>query len=371
MIFVLLFLALVLVGIGFYLYFFLRRTLSAFGVDVKKRPILIALITVSVLMALSSLAFSGFVLIVYLHVIAASLLCRLIHFIVCKCAGKKRTLSGWQKVYKSGVIPVLLAALLLVGGVVNLYTVNPTYYTVSTDKDIRQQGYRIALVADVHFGVSLDEEALLQKCDEISQSKPDLVVLCGDIVDNDTTVEEMYRVFAALGTIESKLGIYYVYGNHDRSMSMLASDFSDQELNEVIASNGITVLQDDVVPIADDLVIVGREDRSRDGRAELSKLFEEVNKDAFVLTLDHQPNEYKENGACGTDLLLSGHTHGGQIFPINYVQELIPFNDGVYGMYTLSNGGKAIVTSGFGTWSYPSKTAGKSEYVIIDVTSTK
>jgi predicted MPP superfamily phosphohydrolase len=94
---------------------------------------------------------------------------------------------------------------------------------------------------------------------------------------------------------------------------------------------------------------------------------EKVKKEDFILTLDHQPNEYKENGQLGTDLLLSGHTHAGQLFPINYLQELIPFNDGVYGMYDIGEKGKAIITSGFGTWSYPSKTAGPAEYVIIDI----
>ena len=69
----------------------------------------------------------------------------------------------------------------------------------------------------------------------------------------------------------------------------------------------------------------------------------------------------------GTDLLLSGHTPGGQLFPINYVQEWIPFNDGVYGRYDIDDDTVAIITSGFATWSYPSKTAAPAEYVIVDI----
>jgi len=354
------------VGIAFYLYFFLRRTLSVFGIEVKAWRVRIPLMAASALLALGSFAFEGFVLVIYLHLMATSLAVRLIHFIVRMIAGKQKKLSLWKKIYRSGALPILLTAVILVGGAINLHSVQATRYTVYTEKDIREEGYRVALIADVHFGVSLDEKELREKCDEIGREEPDIVILCGDIVDHSTTREGMYAVFEALGSIDSELGIYYIYGNHDRSMSMLDNAFTEEELREVILSNGITILQDQILPLTDDLVIVGREDRSREGRASLSALFETVDPSDFVLTLDHQPNQYSENKKLGTDLLLSGHTHGGQFFPINYLQELIPFNDAVYGMYSLGKG-KAIVTSGFGTWSYPSKTAGPAEYVIIDI----
>jgi predicted MPP superfamily phosphohydrolase len=114
---------------------------------------------------------------------------------------------------------------------------------------------------------------------------------------------------------------------------------------------------------------VGREDRSVSKRKPLQALMETVDHDSFVLTLDHQPCEYKENGKYGSDLVLSGHTHGGQLFPINYLQMLIPFNDGVYGRYQIDADTQAIVTAGFATWNYPSKTAAAAEYVIIDIRS--
>lgn len=356
-----------IVGIAFYLYFFLRRTLSAFGIDTKKRAVKYSLMAASILLAMCSALGEGFGLVIYLHLMFLSLLLRLVQFVIRKTLGRKRTLCLWQKIYRSGAIPLVLTACILFGGYLNLHSVSMTRYTVYTDKDIRQEGYRVALIADVHFGVSLDQAELQEKCEEISRQDPDIVILCGDIVDHSTTREGMYQVFSILGGIESKLGIYYVNGNHDRSMRMVDNAFGEEELTEAILSSGITILQDDVLHLTEDLVLVGREDRSRDDRAPLASLLEKVKKEDFILTLDHQPNEYKENGQLGTDLLLSGHTHAGQLFPINYLQELIPFNDGVYGMYDIGEKGKAIITSGFGTWSYPSKTAGPAEYVIIDI----
>ena len=85
------------------------------------------------------------------------------------------------------------------------------------------------------------------------------------------------------------------------------------------------------------------------------------------MVLDQQPNQYAENVAAGTDLVLSGHTHGGQIFPLDLVMEIIPFNDGIYGYYELSEQTGAIVTSGFAGWEFPIKTAAPAEYVVIDL----
>jgi predicted MPP superfamily phosphohydrolase len=256
-------------------------------------------------------------------------------------------------------------------GYANLHTVQMTSYTVRTDKDVRATGYRVALIADVHFGVSLDEAALLEKCAEIAAQAPDLVVLCGDIVDHSATREGMQSVFRALGAIESTYGVYYVYGNHDRPSRMMQGPFSAEELNAAIEESGITILQDECVQITDDLVLVGREDRSKGRgdtpRASIEALLADVERTDFILTLDHQPNEYAENTAAGTDLLLSGHTHGGQLFPLDILQEIVPFNDAVYGEYALGKDGIAIVTSGFGTWEIPIKTAAPAEYVIIDI----
>ncbi len=366
MIAVLLVFGAVLFGIGAYLYGYLKRAAAAFGLDAGRKLVKRVLLATAVVLTLSGMAFGGFVLIILAHLMALDVLIRLIGWIVNKIP-RKRPLYFWKRALGSGVLPLALTLAVMLGGYYNLHNVVKTDYTVYTEKNIRAEGYRIALVADVHFGVSLDEEELMEKCREIEAQKPDLVILCGDIVDNATTPMEMQRVFAALGSIKSEFGVFYVYGNHDRPMRLLQSDFSEDELKECILSNGINILQDHVLPISGDLVLVGREDRSASKRLALSELYKKVDSEDFVLVLDHQPNEYKENGLLGTDLLLSGHTHGGQLFPIDYLQQIIPFNDGVYGRYTLSNGGIAIITSGFGTWSYPIKTAAPAEYVMIDV----
>ncbi len=369
-----LFLIPIVLGVAVYFYFFLRRMLSTFGAPVKKRWMQIVIGLVALLLGWMCSDIRSLSIVVILHLFLLAVLMHPINFAIRKIfSGRnEKVTSVWGKIYGSGAIPILLSAVILVGGYFSLHNVVETRYTVTTEKNIRSEGYRIVLIADVHFGVSLDYEELLQKCEEINATDPDLVVLCGDIIDGSTTGEQMREVYRALGTLKSEFGTYYVHGNHDRPFSYDSYTYTVDDLLHAITENGITVLDDEVVQITDDLVLVGREDRSSDrfgngGRASLEKLFAAVDTDDFVLTLDHQPNEYAENGKIGTDLLLSGHTHGGQLFPIDIIQELIPFNDGVYGLYAIDSDTKAIVTSGFATWNYPMKTAAPSEYVVIDV----
>jgi predicted MPP superfamily phosphohydrolase len=356
-----------------YFYFILKRLLCTLGTRMECHLRRFLLLGASLALTLCGMLLSWTSAVLLLHLAAFAGVVQLINFILKKSARQKyeNGFAVWKRLYGLLIIPLLLSVGMTVYGYVNLHTVQMTSYTVRTDKDVRATGYRVALIADVHFGVSLDEAALLEKCAEIAAQAPDLVVLCGDIVDHSTTREGMQSVFRALGAIESTYGVYYVYGNHDRPSRMMQGPFSAEELNAAIEESGITILQDECVQITDDLVLVGREDRSKGRgdtpRASIEALLADVERTDFILTLDHQPNEYAENTAAGTDLLLSGHTHGGQLFPLDILQELVPFNDAVYGEYALGEDGTAIVTSGFGTWEIPIKTAAPAEYVIIDI----
>ncbi len=367
----------ILVGVGFYLYFFIKRILKVLNIDADNKKAKIIIIIASALISALALNITSFYTVLLLHIIGLALLCQLANFIIKRIAKEKYEggFTCWKKVYGIGIIPVFLSAIILIFGYINLHSVQMTHYTINTNKNIRSEGYRVALIADVHFGVSLDYEQMVEKCAEISSQNADIVILCGDIVDNSTSKEQMNKAFKALGTIKSEYGIYYVHGNHDRPMSLVKSEFTEDELVLAIKENGITILQDESLLINNELYLIGREDRSvqsHDGnRLSIEDLTKSLDKNKYLLTLDHQPNQYKENSSAGTDLLLSGHTHGGQLFPINILQMIIPFNDGIYGEYSLDEDSSAIITSGFAGWAYPVKTASPAEYVIIDIQNCK
>ncbi len=361
-------------GIATYFYFFLRRMLTVVGAPIDKRPLKLIIGAIALILGLMSTNLGGVSSAVLLHIFLLAVLMHPINFFLRRLTARRapRLAELWRKIYNSGAIPLLLSAIILFGGYLNLHHVVATRYTLETDKNIRPQGYRIVMIADMHYGISLDNEQLLAQCKAINAENPDLIVLCGDLVDGDTSKEQMLELYRALATLESRYGTYYVHGNHDLPFALDSYTFTAKELTDAILQSGIHILEDETVQITEDLVLIGRADRSahllgRDARADLDSLFARVDREDYVLVLDHQPNEYDQNRQAGSDLILSGHTHGGQLFPINWIQEAIPFNDGVYGLYALGGNTHAIVTSGFATWNYPTKTAAPCEYVVIDL----
>ena len=128
-------------------------------------------------------------------------------------------------------------------------------------------------------------------------------------------------------------------------------------------------MEDDVAQIGDNFTLVGREDASGSygkNRKSTSELMEEQDKSKFSIVLDHQPQDYEEQAAIGVDLVLSGHTHGGQLFPINWSVCVFGKNCMVYG-YKKINNTNFIVSSGVGDWKVQFKTGCLAEYVIIDI----
>ena len=363
---------------GVYLFLMIRRALIAFGVDIKKKPVLAAALLVSLIAGVAACFFRKLWALILYYIVILDLLLRLCDLLIRKILKKKdekaektyenSTLRKW--LYSSGLVPVLVTAVIMICGVITMNNVIATTYEVQTEKALRPEGYRVVMIADSHYGVAGSYEDLVIKADEISSLSPDAVILCGDIVDETTEPAQVDEIFDAFGGIRTAYGVYFVWGNHDRSSAALHTQFSEEYLRNVIAENGITILEDEVLNINDDLVIVGREDKyeakkSKD-RKPMEVLMQDVDRSRFVICADHQPSSFEEESRCGVDLILSGHTHGGQIWPARQVEEILALDDGIYGRYEIGNT-TAIVTSGFYGWSWPVKSGVPSEYVVADI----
>lgn len=297
--------------------------------------------------------------VIYYHLLVISLLLELINF------GLKR-FSNYQFVFQSGILSIISTALVIGYGYYNINHVVKTEYTLASNKI---DNFRIIALADLHMGTSIDTDELKEYCQDISKLNGDIIVLVGDIFDENTTFDTMKKTCQVLSTIKNKQGIYYVYGNHDNNY-YTDMNYGRDDIKNALKTNQINVLEDEVICL-ENINIIGRKDASFFGdnpRLSSEELFSKIptiNKDNFTVLLDHQPLDLNENAKLKIDLQLSGHTHGGQLFPMSIIQSLTS-DTLIYGLRQIDNF-NAITTSGMSGWRYPIKTGAKSEYVVIDI----
>ncbi len=222
---------------------------------------------------------------------------------------------------------------------------------------------RIAAASDIHLGVSAGAARLERIVDMIEALSPDIVLLPGDIVDESMAGRHEEKIMAAFARLKPPLGIYAVTGNHETYSGL-------QRNIEYLERFGIKVLRDEAVLVDGSFYVVGRSDPSVAGhgkaRVTLAAILEKygVNKEAPVLLIDHQPIKLEEAARAGIDLQISGHTHAGQLFPLNLInRRMYEKNWG----YLRKGNTHYYVTSGAGTWGPPVRTGSRSEIVFINL----
>ncbi|MCI8505503.1 MAG: metallophosphoesterase [Lachnospiraceae bacterium] len=355
-------------------YFYVRRMLAFWKLDGKRFGTkLLNVVLALVFAALCSNFWSARAMVI-LHLLAVSLVVDLAAVLLRLALQKgdreeqkKNRLFQMAKVlYRCGLMPVLITGLMLGYGAFNMGRAVRTEYQIETAKEL-DETYKLVLITDTHYGTIQSKEVLKEKAEEISGEEPDVVVLAGDIVEEDTSKEDMEEVFQVLGSIKSRYGVYYVYGNHDRQPYTNQPTYEDSELADAVRKNGIVILEDQAVELGSDLLLAGRADAAWGnvtGRASPEEILRRADKERFIIMADHQPIEAAENGAAGVDLLISGHTHAGQMWPIGLFSEL--FGTLNYGEYQEGNC-RVIVSSGFTGWGYPFRTEEHCEYVVIEI----
>ena len=268
---------------------------------------------------------------------------------------------------RAGLAAIALCVLWLAGGWVADHHVWIREYAFESGKLDRE--VRLVQITDAHIGATFDADGFLRHLGTVNDLAPDAVLLTGDFVDDDTSRADMLAACDALNEIEAPDGVYFVFGNHDKGYSSAARrGWTTEELREALVKNGVTILEDEAVNAAKDLCIVGRKDRSEEqrggGRLDAAALLSPVDKSRYIVVLDHQPYDFDGEAAAGADLVLCGHTHGGQFIPINHVGEWMGENALWYG-HERRQDTDFIVSSGISNWTFRFKTGCRSEIVLI------
>lgn len=258
-------------------------------------------------------------------------------------------------------IAVLLTMAFVIYGTINMESVVPKEHTYTSNKI--HSAHKFVFLSDLHYGSAQSVATVNKTLDEIASLKPDFILLGGDITDEHTKADEMRQIYNKLGDLG--VPVYFVYGNHDRQPDgsyLGGTKYTPEELEKAIKDNDLKILRDEIEIISDDLVILGREDVSAgDKRCAVADLPKRP-EGSYVVCIDHSPYLEDDIRATKADLQLSGHTHAGQFFPLQYVYRLGVNN--IYGDYKLGNT-NLYVSSGISGWYFPFRTVARCNYEII------
>ncbi len=260
---------------------------------------------------------------------------------------------------------IVFSVLISAYGAWNAMRPHVTRYTVEVNKPTtRAEPLSIVALTDIHMGHIMNAGRIRRLVDAVNKLKPDLVLLGGDVVDEDIRPVMEQDLGRMLKEIHAPLGIYAVTGNHEFIGGV-------KPAVDYLESEGIVVLRDRAVRIDPDIWIVGRDDRAgrRMGgpvRKDLYQIMkdEQVDPNQLIILMDHQPYGLDEAVVAGVDLQISGHTHNGQLWPFNYITGAIYELD--WG-YKQKRNTHVIVSCGAGTWGPPVKVGSVSEIVQITV----
>ena len=221
------------------------------------------------------------------------------------------------------------------------------------------KGRTIAFISDVHLGNVRGAHFMARVTKKIAALSPWALFIDGDLYDGSLCDEK--KVIAPLGSLRLPGGIYFVAGNHEYYLAeRTASGFVDA-LKEV----SIRILHNEKIDL-DGVQLVGVDDKSASKKDDLQKIFDHITieRSAPSILLRHAPFDLDMAAAKGFSLALFGHTHQGQIFPLNFLTKKI-YKGYDYGLK--NHGATQIYTSsGVGTWGPPLRLGTRSEIVLIE-----
>jgi predicted MPP superfamily phosphohydrolase len=228
-----------------------------------------------------------------------------------------------------------------------------------------KKSYKIVQLSDVHIGGLIDAKFIRRVVDKVNKLQAEIVVITGDLVD--IKLSEAKEALEELKNLQSKYGTYFVVGNHEYIHGV-------EEIIKTVKSLDITVLENESIYIGEDKVgfnLAGVYDvmgyRADKYKPDLQKALGNIEEHSPTVLLAHQPR-YIDEVKSGVDLMLSGHTHGGQLYPFRILVKLVqPY---ISGLYQHNKQLQIYVNRGTGFWGPPMRLGASPEISEIIIEGT-
>jgi hypothetical protein len=223
----------------------------------------------------------------------------------------------------------------------------------------------VVAVTDVHLGTLIDRKDLRVMVDRINALNPDIVIIGGDLFDEDLTPIINGNFGDYLSLLRAKYGVFAVTGNHEFFSGV------DRAV-DYMTRHGVKVLRSEMTDVGP-VIIAGRDDRTIERvtgvkRPPLAKIVAGRDRKKPLIVIDHTPSNLDEARSVHADLQISGHTHHGQIWPYNFITGAIfEVSQGLVRV----NGTAVYVSTGYGTWGPPIRTGNRPEIVKFEITGNR
>lgn len=267
-----------------------------------------------------------------------------------RLSGKNVRVNRWLKI----AYPFAFCG--LVGlSVYNAYVPTVVRHHIVLEKTLAP--LKIGVASDLHLGQLFGAKQLDKLAEIFEKEKVDLILLPGDIMDDNLIFYRKENMGEHLRKLRAPLGVYATLGNHDffGAQNSIAAE---------LRKAGVQVLWDQAVEIGGKFAIIGRNDELVKNRPSAEQLLNGVNRALPVFLMDHRPTEIEKHAKLPIDIQVSGHAHRGQIFPASLITKMMYRLD--YGYEKIGNG-HFFVTSGYGFWGIPMRLGSQSEVMIIEV----
>jgi uncharacterized protein len=256
---------------------------------------------------------------------------------------------------------IAVVFIIVIAGHINTWYPTINRLEVELDgRNSKMNSVEAVLVSDIHLGTLTSRHRIQKMVDRINALEPDIILLAGDILDEDVGPVIFRDLGSSIKELHAPLGVFGITGNHEFIGGV-------EKAADYLTSHGIQLIRDSVIKINDSFYLAGRDDLvinrfTGETRKSVGELLQSDRDDLPLILLDHQPFDLEKSASAGADFQISGHTHHGQMWPLNFITRSIFTISRGYGEV---NGMKVYVSNGIGTWGPPVRIGNRPEIVHI------